>query len=156
MMKKFEKMWLSKLQYWKNSCKGRHTHKIYLRFYIYIFFPYNDTVVDAQNIKIFGHTRSILYVFLSQNLLICSSPARILLCKFLKKLCFAQKLIVFVPNSSNFTYFSVFFFFRLDRATWFGNLEEMTNHLTRLIKVSFSFLLFLNDFSVSTGLQCQL
>ena len=114
------------------------------RFYICIFFHHNDTVVDAQIFKIFGHNLSILYVFLSQNLLICSSTARILLCKFFKEPFFAQKLISFEPNTSNCLYFSMFCFFRLHHATWFGNLEEMTQNLALVFSRSCCSIFFLS------------
>ena len=109
------------------------------RFYISIFFHHNDTVVDAQIFKIFEHHQSILYVFLGQNLLICSSPARILLCKFLKELLFAQNSLSFKQNTSNFQYLSIFWFLRLHYTTCFGNLEEMTHNLNLRNIIFFTF-----------------
>ena len=116
-----------------------HTQNMNPRFYISIFFHHNDTVVDAQIFKIFEHHQSILYVFLGQNLLICSSPARILLCKFLKELLFAQNSLSFKQNTSNFQYLSIFWFLRLHYTTCFGNLEEMTHNLNLRNIIFFTF-----------------
>ena len=123
-----------------------HTQNMNPRFYISIFFHHNDTVVDAQIFKIFEHHQSILYVFLGQNLLICSSPARILLCKFLKELLFAQNSLSFKQNTSNVQYLSTFWFLRLHYTTCFGNLEEMTHNLNLRNIIFFTF--WLNVFSL--------
>ena len=111
------------------SKQRQHTHKIWIHDFFFFFFFNNDTVVDAQIFIIFEHHQSILYVFLGQNLLICSSPARILLCKFLKELFFARNSLSFEQKTSNFQYLSIFWFLRLHYATCFGNLEEMTHNL---------------------------
>ena len=101
----------------------RHTqNKLISRFYICIFFPYNDTVVDAQIFKIFEHDQSILDVFLNQHPLICSSPARILLCKFLKNISNTQKCFHFEEKTTMTLVFVQFLFFNsivpLGSAIW--------------------------------------
>ena len=62
--------------------RTKHTQNLTPWFYIFIFFSHNDTVVDAPKFEIFPHNLSILWVFLNQNLLICSSPTWIFMCKF--------------------------------------------------------------------------
>ena len=115
-----------------------------------VYFFLNDTVVDVQRFEIFGHSLwvSILYVFLSQNLLICSSPAWILLWKFLEETPHTPKMISFNTGVHMNVIFQHFLFFKLHDARWIGNFIKITTKETwstsdYFILFFFFFILFL-------------
>ena len=80
--------------------RTKHTQNLTPWFYIFIFFSHNDTVVDAPKFEIFPHNLSILWVFLNQNLLICSSPTWIFMCKFFQNIFCVQNWLSFAVNST--------------------------------------------------------
>ena len=80
--------------------EGLHTQNLTPWFYIFNFFSHNDTVVDAPKFEIFPHNLSILWVFLNQNLLICSSPTWIFMCKFFQNIFCVQNWLSFAVNST--------------------------------------------------------
>ena len=110
--------------FYKEERTNTHTQNIIPRFNICIFFHHNDTVVDAQIFKIFGHHQSILDVFLNQHTLKCSSPTCIFICKFCENISNTQKLLSFWGSNLNKAIFEHLLFCQLHYATWIGNSKK--------------------------------
>ena len=129
-----------------------HTQNINPWFYICIFFPYNDTVVDAQIFEISRHYQSILFVFLNQHTLICSPPTGILRCKFFKRAPLTQNFVFATASASVDLIFQRFLFFRLHDASWIGEFMKMMNNNADLREIILFSPVFLYVFFVLMNL----
>ena len=115
------------------STRKTHTQNMSPWFYICIFFPYNDTVVDAQIFEIFFSQQSILDVFLNQHPLICSSTVRILICKNLKNTFNVRKCFHFEKKDQKHLYWAILNFHNYIMPFQSAILSNDGNYLTQVM-----------------------